>query len=258
MADTPVLLERPAPHVVRIRIHRPEARNALNMEVRRLIGAHVTEATADPEVRCVILAGSEKAFAAGADIREMADADSVEMMRRNSLALWQQISACPKPVIAAVRGFALGGGCELAMHADIIVAGDTARFGQPEIRIGIIPGGGGTQRLPRAVGKFKAMKMLLTGDLVSAQEADAMGLVSEVVPDAEVEARALALATQISELPPISARQIKECVLGGQDMSLASGLMLEAKAIQLAFSTHDQKEGMGAFLEKRKASFEGR
>jgi hypothetical protein len=147
-------------------------------------------------------------------------------------------------VIAAVRGFALGGGCELAMHADIIVAGDSAKFGQPEIRIGIIPGGGGTQRLPRAVGKFKAMKMLLTGDIVTAQEADAMGLVSEVVPDAEVEARALALASQIAQLPPIAARQIKECVLAGQDTSLQAGLMLEAKAIQLSFASFDQKEGM--------------
>lgn len=254
----PVLLERPADHVAVVRINRPDARNALNMEVRRLIADHLAALTDDPSVRCVILAGGEKAFAAGADIREMAEADPIEMMKRNAFRLWQQIAICPKPMIAAVRGFALGGGCELAMHADIIVAGDSAKFGQPEIRIGIIPGGGGTQRLPRAVGKFKAMKMLLTGDLVSAQEADAMGLVSEVVPDAEVEARALALATQISELPPISARQIKECVLAGQDMSLASALLLEAKAIQLAFSTHDQKEGMGAFLEKRKANFEGR
>ena len=161
-------------------------------------------------------------------------------------------------MIAAVRGFALGGGCELAMHADIIVAGDSAKFGQPEIRIGIIPGGGGTQRLPRAVGKFKAMKMLLTGDIISAQEADAMGLVSEVVPDAEVEARALALATQIAQLPPLAARQIKECVLAGQDMSLHSALMLEAKSIQLSFASFDQKEGMAAFIEKRKPGFEGR
>jgi enoyl-CoA hydratase/carnithine racemase len=157
-----------------------------------------------------------------------------------------------------VRGFALGGGCELAMHADIIVAGDSAKFGQPEIRIGIIPGGGGTQRLPRAVGKFKAMKMLLTGDIITAQEADAMGLVSEVVPDAEVEARALALASQIALLPPIAARQIKECVLAGQDTSLHAGLMLEAKAIQLSFASFDQKEGMAAFIEKRKPGFEGR
>jgi enoyl-CoA hydratase/carnithine racemase len=228
------------------------------MEVRRQIGDHVTALTLDPSIRCVILAGGEKAFAAGADIREMADADAMEMMRRNSLRLWQQISACPKPMIAAVRGFALGGGCELAMHADIIVAGDSAKFGQPEIRIGIIPGGGGTQRLPRAVGKFKAMKMLLTGDLVTAQEADAMGLVSEVVPDGEVEARALALAVQISQLAPIAAQQIKECVLGGQDMALPSALMLEAKSIQLSFASIDQKEGMAAFLEKRKAAFQGR
>lgn len=254
----PVLLERPADHVAVVRINRPDARNALNMEVRRLIADYLAALTDDASVRCVILAGGEKAFAAGADIREMAEADPIEMMKRNAFRLWQQIAICPKPMIAAVRGFALGGGCELAMHADIIVAGDSAKFGQPEIRIGIIPGGGGTQRLPRAVGKFKAMKMLLTGDIITAQEADAMGLVSEVVPDAEVEARALALAVQIAQLPPIAARQIKECVLAGQDMSLHSALMLEAKSIQLSFASFDQKEGMAAFIEKRKPGFEGR
>ena len=254
----PVLLERPADHVAVVRINRPDARNALNMEVRRLIADHLAALTDDASVRCVILAGGEKAFAAGADIREMAEADPIEMMKRNAFRLWQQIAICPKPMIAAVRGFALGGCCELAMHADIIVAGDSAKFGQPEIRIGIIPGGGGTQRLPRAVGKFKAMKMLLTGDIITAQEADAMGLVSEVVPDAEVEARALALAVQIAQLPPIAARQIKECVLAGQDMSLHSALMLEAKSIQLSFASFDQKEGMAAFIEKRKPGFEGR
>jgi enoyl-CoA hydratase len=256
--SSPVLLERPADHVAVVRINRPDARNALNMEVRRLIADHLAALTDDAGVRCVILAGGEKAFAAGADIREMAEADPIEMMKRNAFRLWQQIAIFPKPLIAAVRGFALGGGCELAMHADIIVAGDSAKFGQPEIRIGIIPGGGGTQRLPRAVGKFKAMKMLLTGDVVSAQDADAMGLVSEVVPDADVEARALALASQIAQLPPIAARQIKECVLAGQDTSLHAGLMLEAKAIQLSFASFDQKEGMAAFIEKRKPGFEGR
>ena len=254
----PVLLERPADHVAVVRINRPDARNALNMEVRRLIADHLAALTDDASVRCVILAGGEKAFAAGADIREMAEADPIEMMKRNAFRLWQQIAICPKPMIAAVRGFALGGGCELAMHADIIVAGDSAKFGQPEIRIGIVPGGGGTQRLPRAVGKFKAMKMLLTGDIITAREADAMGLVSEVVPDAEVEARALALAVQIAQLPSIAARQIKECVLAGQDMSLHSALMLEAKSIQLSFASFDQKEGMAAFIEKRKPGFEGR
>ena len=256
--SSPVLLERPADHVAVVRINRPDARNALNMEVRRLIADHLAALTDDASVRCVILAGGEKAFAAGADIREMAEADPIEMMKRNAFRLWQAIALCPKPMIAAVRGFALGGGCELAMHADIIVAGDSAKFGQPEIRIGIIPGGGGTQRLPRAVGKFKAMKMLLTGDIITAQEADAMGLVSEVVPDAEVEARALVLASQIAQLPPIAARQIKECVLAGQDTSLHAGLMLEAKAIQLSFASFDQKEGMAAFIEKRKPGFEGR
>jgi len=161
-------------------------------------------------------------------------------------------------VIAAVSGFALGGGCELAMTCDIIVAGQGARFGQPEVKIGILPGGGGTQRLTRAVGKYKAMKICLTGDLVSAQEAFDMGLASEVVPDGEVEQRAIALASQIAQLAPLAVQQIKECVLAGQDASLDAGLRMEVKALQLLFSSHDQKEGMAAFIEKRKPKFEGR
>ena len=161
-------------------------------------------------------------------------------------------------MIAAVNGFALGGGCELAMTCDIIVAGESARFGQPEVKIGIIPGGGGTQRLTRAVGKYKAMKICLTGDLFTAKEASEMGLVSEVVPDAEVEKRAVAIAQQIAELAPLAVQQIKEVVLAGQDASLETALRLETKAIQLLFSTLDQKEGMAAFIEKRKAKFQGK
>ncbi len=254
----PVLLERPADGVALVRINRPDARNALNMEVRKLLAQHLTELGDDAVTRCIVLTGNEKAFAAGADIKEMAGAGTVEMMLRNTLKLWRTISACPKPVIAAVNGFALGGGCELAMTCDIIIAGETARFGQPEVRIGIIPGGGGTQRLTRAVGKYKAMKICLTGDLVPAREANEMGLVSEVVPDAEVEKRAIAMARQIADMPPLAVQQIKEVVLAGQDASLETALRLETKAIQLLFSTLDQKEGMAAFIEKRKAKFQGK
>jgi enoyl-CoA hydratase/carnithine racemase len=253
-----VLLERPAEHVALLRINRPEARNALNLEVRRELVKHINTVTDDETVRAVILTGNEKAFAAGADIREMAEIDSIEMLRRNTLKLWRAVYACPKPMIAAVNGFALGGGCELAMHCDIIVAGEGAKFGQPEVKIGIIPGGGGTQRLIRALGKFKAMRYILTGDILDAREAFAAGLVSELVADAEVEKRAVAMASQIAELPPLAIQQAKEAVLASMEMPLNVGLAYEAKAAQLLFSTRDQKEGMAAFIEKRKAKFEGR
>ncbi len=258
MTSPVVLLERPADGVALIRINRPDARNALNMEVRRLLAQHMTELGDDQATRCIVLTGNEKSFAAGADIKEMAGAGTVDMMLRNTLKLWRTISGCPKPVIAAVNGFALGGGCELAMTCDIIIAGESARFGQPEVKIGIIPGGGGTQRLTRAVGKYKAMKICLTGDLFTAKEASEMGLVSEVVPDAEVEKRAVTMAQQIAELAPLAVQQIKEVVLAGQDASLETALRLETKAILLLFSTLDQKEGMAAFIEKRKAKFQGK
>ena len=257
MADV-VLVERPAEGVALIRINRPEARNALNMEVRRLLAQQLTEVAAEDGVRCLVMTGNEKAFAAGADIKEMANAGTIEMLQRGTLKLWSTIAACPKPVIAAVNGFALGGGCELAMTCDIIIAGESAKFGQPEVKIGIIPGGGGTQRLARAVGKYKAMRYVLTGDIFDARTAYEMGLVSELVPDAEVEKRAVELAKQIAELPPLAIEQAKEAVLRGMDASLETGLALETKAIQLLFSSSDQKEGMAAFIEKRKPRFTGK
>jgi enoyl-CoA hydratase len=253
-----VLTECPAHGVGLIRINRPQARNALNLEVRKRLAQHLTAMGEDPAIRCIVLAGNEKSFAAGADIKEMAGAGAMEMMLRGTHTLWRTISACPKPVIAAVNGFALGGGCELAMTCDIIVAGESAKFGQPEVKIGVIPGGGGTQRLVRAVGKYKAMRYLLTGDILGAIEAFGMGLVSEVVADAEVEKRAVAMAQQIAELSPLAVEQIKECVLRGQDASLDTGLALEVRANQLLFASQDQKEGMAAFIEKRKPKFTGR
>ncbi len=258
MSAPVVLLERPAASVALLRINRPEARNALNLEVRKLIARHLTELAEDDETRCVVLTGNEKSFAAGADIKEMAGAGTIEMMQRGVDRLWRTIYGCPKPVIAAVNGFALGGGCELAMTCDIIVAGESAKFGQPEVKIGIIPGGGGTQRLTRAAGKYKAMKYILTGELFGALEALAMGLVSEVVPDAEVELRALALAGQIAELPPLAIRLAKESVLNGMEAPLGSGLAYETKLVQILFSSQDQKEGMAAFIEKRKPKFQGK
>jgi enoyl-CoA hydratase len=251
-----VILERPDPAIAVLRLNRPQARNALNLAVRELLAQHFTDLGTDDATRCIILTGSDTIFAAGADLRDMVERTPVEIMSRRNL--WEPIAHCPKPVIAAVNGFALGGGCELAMHADIIIAGEGASFGQPEVRVGIMPGAGGTQRLVRAVGKFKAMKMLLTGEAVTARDAFAMGLASEVVPDAEVFPRTLAIAKTIAALPPLALMQIKEAVLAGEDSSLEAGLMLERKAFQLLFATADQKEGMRAFLEKRKPEFEGR
>ena len=258
MTASVVLVERPAEGVALVRINRPEARNALNLEVRKLIARHLTELGEDGATRCIVLTGNDKSFAAGADIKEMAGAGTIEMLARGTHKLWRAIAACPKPVIAAVSGFALGGGCELAMTCDIIIAGESAKFGQPEVRIGIIPGGGGTQRLTRAVGKYKAMRYVLTGDLFGAKEAFDMGLVSEIVADAEVEKRALEMAQQIAALPPLAIEQAKEAVLRGMDASLDTGLALETKAIQLLFASQDQKEGMAAFIEKRKPKFQGK
>ena len=258
MTAAVVLVEKPVEGVVLIRINRPESRNALTTEVRRLIAQHLSEISEDDSARCVVLTGNEKSFAAGADIKEMAGIGAIDQIRRGTDKLWRMIASCPKPVIAAVNGFALGGGCELAMICDIIIAGESARFGQPEVKIGIMPGGGGTQRLARAIGKYKAMKFCLTGDLFDAKEAYEMGLVSEVVADAEVEQRAIAMATQIAGLAPLAVQQIKEVLLAGQDTSLDTSLRLETRAFQLLFASQDQKEGMNAFIEKRKPKFQGK
>ena len=251
-----VLLEKPADGIAVLRINRPEVRNALNLAVRELLAKHFSDLGSDDATRCIILTGSDKVFAAGADIRDMADRTPIEVMARRDY--WKPVASCPKPVIAAVNGYALGGGCELAMHADIIVAGEGASFGQPEERVGIMPGAGGPQRLTRAVGKFRAMRILMTGEPVVARDALAMGLVSEVVPDAEVFETALRIAKTIASMPPLAVMQIKEVVLAGEDSSLEAGMMLERKAFQLLFATADQKEGMRAFLEKRKPEFRGR
>ena len=258
MTEPVVLVENPAPRVGLVRINRPDARNALNMEVRRSIVKALNEMTDNEDIRAIVMTGNSKAFAAGADIKEMANAGSIEMLQRGTHKLWRAIYTCPKPMIAAVSGFALGGGCELAMTCDIIVAGESAKFGQPEVKIGIIPGGGGTQRLTHAIGKYKAMRYILTGDLFGAKEAFDMGLVSELVPDAEVEKRAVALAQQLGELPPLALLHAKESVLASMELPLAGGLAFETKAIQVLFASQDQKEGMAAFIEKRKPAFIGK
>lgn len=256
MAD--VLLEKPVDGVAVVRLNRVEVKNALNLSVRQEMARYFNELGADPKIRCIVLTGGDKVFAAGADIKDMADKGSIDMMLRNVHLLWQAISSCPKPVIAAVNGYAWGGGCELAMHADIIIAGESSTFCQPEVKVGIMPGAGGTQRLTRAVGKFQAMKMILTGQPVSAREALAMGLCSEVVSDDKVQSAALEMASQIAAMPPIAVMQMKEVLLAGQDIPLEAALTLERKAFQLLFDTKDQNEGMNAFLEKRKPVYQGR
>ncbi|XKF33144.1 enoyl-CoA hydratase [Alicycliphilus denitrificans] len=241
-----------------VRLHRPDATNALSLPLQAALSRAFTALAEEPRVRCIVLTGGEKVFAAGGDIKSMDGCGPIEIMQRHTERVWAPIERCPKPIIAAVCGYAFGGGAELAMHCDIILAGEGASFAQPEIRIGIMPGIGGTQRLVRAVGKFNAMRMLLSGRPVTAQEAQIMGLVSQVLPDDQVLTEAMNLATLIAAMPPLAVLQIKEVVLAGMDASLDAALMLERKANQLLFATRDQKEGMQAFIEKRKPRFEGR
>ena len=253
-----LLVQRAENGVVIVKLNRPQATNALSLSLQAALSQTFQALSHDDSVRCIVLTGGEKVFAAGGDIKSMDSCGPIEIMKRHTERVWAPIENCPKPIIAAVCGYAFGGGAELAMHCDIIIAGHGSSFAQPEIRIGIMPGIGGTQRLVRAVGKFNAMRMLLTGKPVSASEAQAMGLVSQVLPDDQVLPEALKMATLIAAMPPLAAMQIKEVVLAGVDASLETALMLERKANQLLFATRDQKEGMQAFIEKRKPTFEGR
>ena len=253
-----VIVERPASDIVVLKINRPQVRNALNLAVRTRLADEVAQAGADDTVRCIVITGSDTVFAAGADIGEMAGAGPVEVMARNVQKYWRTLMDCPKPLIAAVEGFALGGGLELALCADIIVAGEGAKLGLPEVKVGILPGGGGTQKLARLVGRHRAMLLIMTGRMFGAAEALSMGVVSDVVPAGQALARALDIAREIAAMPPISIMQIKEVVNAGLNAPLETALMLERKAFQLQFATRDQKEGMQAFLEKRKPKFEGK
>jgi len=244
-----------APGVRVLRLNRSSVLNALNLELRRALALAFTEADADDGVRVLVLAGSERAFCAGADLNEYRDATPGEITSRGMGRLWDAIAQCRKPVIAAVRGHALGGGCELAMHADIIIAGHGARFGQPEVLVGLMPGGGATQRLPRAIGKFAAMRLLMTGDPVTADQAMALGLVSEVVPDDAVEAHALALAQRLAAGAQGAIRAIKEAVIQGMNMPLQQALDVDRKSFAALFDDPDKVEGITARLEKRPARF---
>jgi len=253
-----VEIEYPTQNVAVVKIHRPDAKNALNGEVRKQLAQIFTELSFDDETRAIVLTGGDEVFAAGADLKEMATATSTEMLLRHTERYWNAISQCPKPVIAAVNGYALGGGCELAMHADIIIAGKGAIFGQPEIKVGLMPGAGGTQRLFRAVGKFHAMRMIMTGVMVKAEEAYVIGLVSQVTEDSDTITTAIKMAENLAKMPPIALQQIKEVALMSEDVPLNAGLTLERKSFQMLFSTEDKNEGIQAFIEKRKPTYQGK
>lgn len=242
-----------------ITLHRPKQLNALNDTLMDELGAALKAFDADDSVGCIVITGSEKSFAAGADVGAMAKWDYMDVYKSDYITRnWETIRSIRKPVIAAVAGFALGGGCELAMMCDIVIAADTAKFGQPEIKLGIIPGAGGTQRLPRAIGKAKAMDLVLTGRMMDAAEAERSGLVSRVVPAAELLGVALAAAQHICEFSGPSVMMAKECVNRAYESQLSDGVMFERRVFHSLFATEDQKEGMDAFVHKRKAEFKQR
>jgi enoyl-CoA hydratase len=254
-----ILVERqPEDRTALLRLNRPKQLNALNGAVMDALCSELEALDRDDTVRAIVVTGNERAFAAGADIGEMANATPVEMLLTNRIGQWDRIRRITKPVIAAVNGWALGGGCELAMTLDLIVAGEGAKFGQPEITIGVIPGAGGTQRLTRAIGKSKAMAMILTGESITAREAESAGLVAMITQDELCVEDALALAAKIAEKSPIALRLAKEAVNAAYEMSLTDALAHERRLFYLLFASDDQKEGMAAFLEKRTPDFTGR
>ncbi|MCA9295052.1 MAG: enoyl-CoA hydratase/isomerase family protein [Phycisphaerales bacterium] len=264
MADTPKKTEEPLiltsvdGHVGIVTLNRPAVLNALNPELMGLLAAQMEAWDDDPSIRVILLTGSERAWAAGADIGDMAEQSMLSMYERDQFATWERVKRVKTPIVAAVSGWALGGGCELMMHCDIVIASETAQFGQPEINIGVMPGAGGTQRLTRAIGKAKAMDVILSGRFLTAHEAEQAGLVSRVVPADHFYREALKVAQLLATKPPVALRFAKEAVLKAHEMTLAEGLEYERKLFYMLFSTEDQKEGMRAFVEKRSPDFKGR
>ena len=240
------------------RLDRPEARNALSSGLMLELGEALEGFDADSRVRCIVIAGNDEVFAAGADIKAMAERSFADALSNPAASFWKRLTALKTPLIAAVSGWALGGGCELALACDLIVASETAEFGQPEITLGIIPGGGGTQRLARVLGKQRTMDLVLTGRRIGADEAQALGLVNLVAPKGEWLAGALELAQRIARRPPIAARLAKQAVLAADETALSVGLDAERRLYELSFATEDRVEGMRAFVEKRKPDFRGK
>ncbi|HYB76219.1 MAG TPA: enoyl-CoA hydratase-related protein [Nitrososphaerales archaeon] len=242
-----------------IKLNRPEAMNALNSQMVKELIAALDDFDRDNTIRCVVIAGSERAFSAGADIKEMAGMTAVQMaMTGHFFPLWDRVGRFPKPIVGALSGFVLGGGLELAMSCDVLVASETTQLGQPEIDIGVMPGGGGTQRLTRAIGKYKAMEMILTGRRIAADEAKTLGLVSKVVPREAYLSEALKIAEEIGSKSPVAIRQAKMAVNKALEMGLSNGLDFERELFYLLFASEDKDEGMKAFMEKRKPEFKGK
>jgi enoyl-CoA hydratase len=249
----------PVAHVALVTLRRPDVLNALNFALLDELASTLEKLDRDPDCHCVVISGSgERAFAAGADIKELAAQTPVTLTEGDDFRHWNRIGRIRKPLIAAVRGVALGGGCELAMACDMIVAGDDARFGQPEIKLGVMPGAGGTQRLTRAIGKARAMDMILTGRTLGARDAEAHGLVTRVVPAEATLQSALELATDVASQAPLAVIAAKEAILKAEELSLEAGLAFERRAFFLLFATEDQREGMDAFAAKRQPTWKGR
>ncbi|MCX6353166.1 MAG: enoyl-CoA hydratase-related protein [Bacteroidetes bacterium] len=245
-------------HIALVRLNRPKELNALNLQLMGELRDALKSLDDNDEVRVIIITGNERAFAAGADIKQMAGKTAIDMLQIDQFSTWDSIRKTKKPLIAAVSGFALGGGCELSMLCDMIVASENAKFGQPEIKIGVMPGAGGTQRLTRAVGKARAMEMVLTGNFINAQEALSYGLVNRVVPEELYLDEAIKLARDIAAQSPIAVQMAKESVNKTYENHLQEGLFFERKNFYMLFASEDQKEGMAAFVEKRKPDFKGR
>ncbi len=241
-----------------IRLNRPQALNALNMALKSELSLAIDAFEADANIGCMLITGSEKAFAAGADIKEMADKSFIDVLLGDFAGTWDRAARARKPIVAAVAGFALGGGCELAMQCDIIIAADNAKFGQPEIKLGVIPGIGGTQRMARAIGKAKTMDMILTGRMMDVTEAERSGLVARVVPAAQLMDEAMKVAETIASMSLPSVLVAKEAVNRAFETSLAEGVRFERRVFHSLFATEDQKEGMAAFIEKRPAKFKNK
>lgn len=250
--------EQYSPFVALIQLNRPKELNALNLQLMQELRDTLQHLDKNDKVRVIIITGNDHSFAAGADIKQMADKSAIDMLLTDQFSTWDQIRKTKKPIIAAVSGFALGGGCELAMTCDMIIASESAKFGQPEIRIGVMPGAGGTQRLTKAIGKAKAMELVLTGRFLSADEALAYRLVNKVVPVEMYLREAVSLAEEIAEMAPVAIQLAKEAVNRSFETHLDEGLNFERKNFYLAFATEDQKEGMKAFIEKRKPEYKGK